>query len=151
MSGRFLGKKLSSFQIIIAGFMTVILIGTLLLALPASAKSGRWTAFRDAFFTATSAVCVTGLVVQDTATYWSVFGQIVILLLIQIGGLGIVSVAAFIARVSGKRITLLQRSMLRESISAHQVGGDVLQITARQITTLLNAEGRLIISFQIAR
>ena len=125
MNERFPGKKLSSFQIIIAGFLTVILIGTLLLALPASGKSGRWTAFRDALFTATSAVCVTGLVVQDTATYWSAFGQIVILLLIQIGGLGIVSVAAFIARVSGRRISLLQRSMLRESISAHQVGGVV--------------------------
>ncbi len=125
MSGHFLGKKLSSFQIIIVGFLAVILVGTLLLALPVSAKSGRWTAFPNALFTASSAVCVTGLVVQDTATYWSAFGQFVILLLIQIGGLGIVSVAAFIARVSGKRITLLQRSMLRESISAHQVGGVV--------------------------
>ena len=125
MSGRLLGKKLSSFQIIISGFVAVILFGTLLLALPISGESGRWTPLGDALFTATSAVCVTGLVVKDTATAWSGFGQAVILVLIQIGGLGIVSVTAFIATISGKRISLLQRSMLQESISAHQVGGIV--------------------------
>ena len=123
MSGRLFGKKLSSFQIIITGFLTVILIGTFLLCLPIAGKTGRWTPLEDALFTATSAVCVTGLVVRDTATAWSGFGQTVILLLIQIGGLGIVSVTAFIATLSGKRISLLQRSMLQESISAHQVGG----------------------------
>ena len=94
---RFLGKKLSSFQIIIAGFLDLILIGTLLLMLPVSAKDGQSAGFEDALFTSTSAVCVTGLVVKDTATFWSGFGQTVILILIQIGGLGIVSVAAFIA------------------------------------------------------
>ena len=123
MIGRVIRTKLSSFQIIIIGFLSVIMIGTLLLALPISAKVCRWTSFENAFFTATSAVCVTGLVVRDTAAYWSVFGQIVILILIQIGGLGIVSVTAFIATVSGKRISLLQRNMLQESISANQLGG----------------------------
>ena len=125
MSGRILGKKLSSFQIIITGFLALILIGTLLLALPVSSKAHRWTSFETALFTSTSAVCVTGLVIKDTAVYWSVFGQIVILLLIQIGGLGIVSVTAFIATVSGKKISLLQRSLLQESISAYHVGGIV--------------------------
>ena len=125
MIGRVIRTKLSSFQIIIIGFLSVIMIGTLLLALPISAKVCRWTSFENAFFTATSAVCVTGLVVRDTAAYWSVFGQIVILILIQIGGLGIVSVTAFIATVSGKRISLLQRNMLQESISTLQVGGVV--------------------------
>ena len=125
MIGRLLGKKLSSYQIIISGFLGVILIGTILLMLPVSAKQRIWTSPENALFTATSAVCVTGLVVQDTATYWSVFGQAVILILIQIGGLGIVSVTAFLATISGRRISLLQRSMLQDSISAHQIGGIV--------------------------
>ena len=125
MITRFLGKKLSSFQIIIIGFLGLILLGTLLLILPISVKDGYSVSIEDALFTSTSAVCVTGLVVQDTATYWSGFGQAVILILIQIGGLGIVSVAAFIAMISGKKITLLQRSMLQDSISAHQIGGIV--------------------------
>ncbi len=122
---RFLGKKLSSFQIIIIGFLGLILIGTLLLMLPFSAKQGHSASLEDALFTSTSAVCVTGLVVKDTASYWSGFGQAVILILIQIGGLGIVSVAAFIAMLSGRKISLLQRSMLQDSISAHQIGGIV--------------------------
>ena len=125
MSGRFFGKQLSIFQTIIAGFLAVILTGTVLLTLPAAAKSGQWTPFSDALFTAASAVCVTGLAVVDTATHWSYFGQAVILLLIQIGGLGIVSVTAMIAAASGRRVSLLQRSMLQESISAHQLGGVV--------------------------
>ena len=107
-------KKMSSFQIIIAGFIAVIMIGTLLLLLPLSSKAGLWTPFMDALFTSASAVCVTGLVVVDTAVYWSAFGQAVILVLIQIGGLGIVSVAAFLATLSGRKISLLQRSILQE-------------------------------------
>ncbi len=109
--------------------MAVILIGTLLLMLPVSSAQGEWTSFEDALFTATSAVCVTGLVVRDTAVYWSLFGQVVILILIQTGGLGIVSVTAFIATIAGKKISLLQRSMLQESINAHQVGG-IVKMTA---------------------
>lgn len=124
MSGRFLGKQLTSFQIITAGFLTVILAGTLLLSLPVSSAAGEWTAVQDALFTAASAVCVTGLVVRDTATYWSGFGQAVILILIQIGGMGIVSITALIA-ASRRKISLLQRSMLQESLSAHQLGGVV--------------------------
>ena len=120
-----LRKKLSSFQLIILGFLGLILIGTILLMLPISAESGRGTPFKDALFTSTSAVCVTGLVVKDTASYWSGFGQAVILILIQIGGLGIVSVAAFVAMISGKKITLKQRNMLQDTISAHQIGGIV--------------------------
>ncbi len=139
MNEHFPGKKLSSFQIIIIGFVIVILIGALLLTLPVSAKSGQWTAFRDALFTAVSAVCVTGLVVKDTAMTWSGFGQGVILILIQIGGLGIVSVAAFIATISGKRISLLERSMLQESISAHQVGG-IVRMTGFIFKTAFAAE-----------
>ena len=125
MGRRIFGKQVSSFQIVILGFAAVILLGTGLLMLPAASRAGGWTSIEDALFTATSAVCVTGLVVRDTGTYWSFFGQAVILLLIQIGGLGIVTVTAFIATVSGRKISLLQRSMLQESLSAFQVGGIV--------------------------
>ncbi len=116
----FIGKRLSSFQIIIAGFAAVILAGTLLLMLPVSACSGQWTSFEDALFTSTSAVCVTGLVVRDTGTWWSPFGQAVLLVLIQIGGLGIITVAAFITTASGRRLSLLQRSLLQDGISVQQ-------------------------------
>ena len=140
MSGRFLGKQFTSFQIIIAGFLAVILIGALLLTLPVSSAAGQWTSLPDALFTAASAVCVTGLVVRDTATFWSYFGQAVILILIQIGGLGIVSVTAVIAAAAGRKISLLQRSVLRESISAQQVGG-VVKLTGFVCRVALAAEG----------
>ena len=107
------------------GFMGVILTGTLLLMLPFATKTPGGASFMDALFTATSATCVTGLIVQDTATYWSEFGQIVILLLIQIGGLGVVTVAVAIALFSGKKIGLMQRTTLQEAISAPNVGGIV--------------------------
>ena len=81
-------RNLTSFQINILGFSCVILFGTILLMLPFSSRSGLATPFSDALFTSTSAVCVTGLIIHDTATYWSAFGQLVILLLIQIGGMG---------------------------------------------------------------
>lgn len=139
MSGRFWGKQFTSFQIIIVGFLTVILIGALLLSLPVSSAEGLWTSASDALFTAVSAVCVTGLVVKDTATYWSIFGQALILILIQIGGLGIISVTAMIAAASGRKISLMQRSMLQASISANQVGG-VVKLTAFVCRVALAAE-----------
>ncbi len=118
-------KHLSSAQIILFGFLGVILLGALLLMLPISSKSGNITPFLDAFFTSTSATCVTGLVVKDTATYWSEFGQFIILLLIQIGGLGVVTIAVSLAVLSGKKIGLMQRSTMQESISAPKIGGMV--------------------------
>ena len=118
-------RRLSSFQIIILGFAGVILLGALLLMLPISATARCVTPFHEALFTATSAVCVTGLVVQDTGSYWSVFGQVVILTLIQIGGLGVVTVAASFALLSGRRISLMQRSTMQDAISAPRVGGIV--------------------------
>ena len=125
---RSFSKKLSSFQIIIAGFGGLILLGTFLLMLPIASKNGQWTSLEDACFTSTSAVCVTGLVVHDTATYWSAFGKGVILCLIQIGGLGLVTVTAFIALLAGKKISLFQRNLLQESVSAPQVGGVVKMV-----------------------
>ena len=118
-------RKLSSSQIILFGFAGVILVGTLLLLLPFATNSGEGATFWDALFTSTSAVCVTGLIVQDTATYWSGFGQAVILLLIQIGGMGVITVAAAITMASGKKISLMQRSTMQDAISAPQVGGIV--------------------------
>ena len=117
--------RLSSFQIIILGFAGVILLGALLLMLPISTTAGGVTPFNETLFTATSAVCVTGLVVQDTGSYWSAFGQAVILTLIQIGGLGVVTVAASLALLSGRKISLMQRSTMQDAISAPQVGGIV--------------------------
>ena len=121
----YLQKKLTSSQIIIIGFASVILFGALLLMLPYATIDGNGAVFKDALFTATSAVCVTGLIVQDTATYWSYFGQGVILLLIQIGGMGVVTLAVAFTMLSGKRISLKQRSTMQEAISAPQVGGIV--------------------------
>ena len=118
-------NRFTSFQIIILGFIAIILIGALLLMLPVSSKAGIITPFNEALFTSTSAVCVTGLVVQDTATYWSLFGQGIILVLIQIGGLGVITIAVSFALLSGRKISLMQRSVMQEAISAPKVGGIV--------------------------
>ena len=118
-------KHLSSFRVITIGFGGLIILGALLLMLPVSSASGCVTPFGDALFTSTSAVCVTGLVVLDTGSYWSVFGQSVILLLIQIGGLGVVTIAVSIAMLSGRKISLMQRSTMQDAISAPKVGGIV--------------------------
>lgn len=118
-------KKLSSAQVISLGFALVILLGSLLLTLPFATRDGLGASFFDGLFTATSAVCVTGLILHDTATYWTEFGQFIIILLIQIGGLGVVTVAGAFAVLSGRRIGLMQRSTMQEAISAPSVGGIV--------------------------
>ena len=118
-------KHLTSFQLIILGFAGVILLGTVLLMLPVSSSERVPTPFHEALFTATSAVCVTGLVVKDTGSYWSLAGQTMILALIQIGGLGVVTVAASVSLLSGKKISLMQRSTMQDAISAPKVGGIV--------------------------
>lgn len=123
MSRIFKAKKMTSFQIIILGFASVILLGTILLMLPISSKEHVFTSFGDSLFTATSSVCVTGLVVKDTATYWSYFGQFIILILIQIGGLGVITIASFLAMLAGKKISLMQRQTIQNSLAAPQVGG----------------------------
>ncbi|MFA6935335.1 MAG: Trk family potassium uptake protein, partial [Sphaerochaetaceae bacterium] len=93
-------RGMSSSQLIILGFALTITIGALLLSLPCANVTGKPASLGDAIFTATSAVCVTGLVVQDTSTYWTVFGQVVILCLIQIGGLGVVTMSVAISMLS---------------------------------------------------
>lgn len=136
---RFVQRKLTSFQIIIFGFLGVILLGTIFLMLPFSNQSGSGASFLDALFTSTSAVCVTGLILHDTATYWSTFGQLVIMLLIQIGGMGVITVAASIAMISGRRISLMQRSTMQEAIAAPKVGG-IVRLTGFIIKTTLTIE-----------
>lgn len=132
-------KKLTSFQIIILGFFIVILLGTILLMLPVSRRDGCFTPFWDALFTSTSAVCVTGLVLHDTASFWSVFGQLVIIFLIQIGGIGVITAAAAFALISGRKISLMQRSTMQEAISAPKVGG-IVRLTSFIIKTTLLIE-----------
>lgn len=118
-------EKLTSFQIIILGFAGVILLGAILLMLPISSQSHTFTPFNQALFTSTSAVCVTGLVLLDTATHWSFFGQIIILILIQIGGLGVITVATLFVMLAGRKISLMHRQTMQNALSTPQVGGVV--------------------------
>lgn len=135
-----LRKRLSSARLITIGFAAVILAGALLLMLPIATRGPGHASFADTLFTSTSAVCVTGLVVQDTGTYWTAFGQVVIIALIQIGGLGVVTMAMSIFIVSGRRIGLMQRSFMQDSISAPQVGG-IIRLTGFIIKGTVLIEG----------
>ena len=139
-SHRRLACKLNYFQSIILLFAAVILIGAALLMLPISAQERTVTPFHEALFTATSAVCVTGLVVRDTASHWSAFGQAVLIVLIQIGGLGVITVGASFSLLSGRRISLSQRGRMQEAISAPKVGG-IVRLTGFVIRTSLMIEG----------
>lgn len=118
----------TTFQIIILGFAGVILLGSLLLCLPISTRSGESASYLDALFTATTSVCVTGLVTQDTGTYWSLFGQIIILILIQIGGMGVMTVAIMFGLMARrKRFSLIQRNTMQEAIAAPNLGNIIKQ------------------------
>lgn len=141
-------QRLSTFQIITFGFAAVILTGTLLLCLPISSRTQTATDFLTALFTATSSVCVTGLVLVDTATHWSLFGQFVILLLIQIGGMGVVTVTMMAVMVAGGKIDLRQRNLMRYSVSSGQIGG-VVKLTRFIIkfVFLIELSGTLAMSF----
>ena len=121
------GKKvcISPSQIIILGYLGLIFCGTGLLMLPWTTRDGLGASLGDALFTATSAITVTGLVVHDTMQYWSFFGQLVILLLIQTGGLGVVTMAIAVAVLTGQKIGFLLRWVMQESISAPQLAGIV--------------------------
>ncbi len=145
-------KSLSSFQVISLGFAILILTGTLLLMLPCSSRPAGGASFLDALFTATSAACVTGLSVQDTATYWSGFGQAVLLLLIQVGGLGIVTMAAAFSLLSGKKIGLRQRRIMQDAISAPQVGG-IVRLTGfiLRVTLLFELVGCVLLAPSFCR
>lgn len=118
-------KHMSAMKQIVLGYCTIILIGGTLLSLPISSRHGEFTSFMDAVYTATSATCVTGLIRFDTYTYWSTFGQLVILALIQIGGIGFMTIALSFITLTKHKIGFQSRMMMQESVAAPQVGGIV--------------------------
>ncbi|NLW44793.1 MAG: Trk family potassium uptake protein [Syntrophomonadaceae bacterium] len=129
-------KALTPAQLIVLTYIALILAGTLLLYLPFALKSGDYKNLLDALFTATSAVCVTGLTVVDTGTFYSSFGHAVILLLIQIGGLGLITVTTFYALLLGKRIGLRERVVLKQALKSDTLGGVVRLARAILMITL---------------
>lgn len=118
-------KRLSKVQTIALGFFLIIAVGTLLLMLPIASRDGHSTGFLNAFFTATSSTCVTGLVVVDTYTNWTLFGQVVILGLIQIGGLGFITIGMFFSVFLKRKIGLKERNLIQESVNTLQISGTV--------------------------
>lgn len=120
--------KLSAVQILALGFITLISVGGLLLSLPISSVNGEYTSLIDSLFTATSAVCVTGLITIDTGTHWNTFGQIIIITLIEIGGLGFMSFTTFIASVLGRKITLRDRLIMQEAMNTYGIQGMVKMV-----------------------
>ena len=118
-------KKLSSIQIIMLAFLLVIIIGSILLSLPISSVNRKSVPYVDALFTATTATCVTGLVTVPTISTWSVFGQIVILLLIQIGGLGIITVVAGMMMIFQCKININDKIIISDSFNLNSIGGIV--------------------------
>ena len=142
---RFL-KKWSSVQIITVGFLLLTLVGASILSLPIS-SNGQPTNFVDSLFTATSAVCVTGLVVFDTATHWSLFGKVVIISLIQIGGLGFMTIATMISLIRGKKINLKERLLIQESLNQIDLSG-IVNLTRKIIFMVfaIEAIGGIILS-----
>lgn len=118
-------QRISPMRLILWGYCLIILIGTILLALPAATRGPGSTPVTDCFFTATSATCITGLVRFDTFTHWTLFGQLVILFMIQTGGIGFMTVAILVLVLAGRKISLNQRMLMQNSISAPQLGGIV--------------------------
>ena len=142
-------NKLSQPRIFALGFFFVIAIGTLLLSLPIAVKPGEKITFLNSLFTATSATCVTGLVVVDTVTHWSIFGQLVILLMIQIGGLGFMTIGVIFSLFLRKKIGLRTRGMLQESINAERLGG-IIRLTKKMIggTIIIEGLGAIILAIR---
>lgn len=130
-------KNLSGMQLIAIGFFLLILAGTLLLMLPLSSRDGTVTPFMTALFTATSASCVTGLILTDTFTHWSVFGQLVLLMLIQIGGLGFITIGTAVSLLLRRKIGLKERGWIKESFNVLDIGGVVRLIRLVLRGTLL--------------
>lgn len=140
-------RGLTASRIIALGFAGTILLGTLLLMLPITHTNGQWLSFTDALFTATSAVCVTGLVVVDTGTFYNTFGQLIVLGLIQVGGLGIVTVASLFLVGLGRHIPYSQRTLLTESFNIDSTGGVIrLLLGVTRLTVSIEAIGALLLT-----
>ena len=136
-------------SIIALGFLAIILIVAALLMLPVSSASGTMTDPLTALFTATSAVCVTGLVVVDTAMHWSLYGKLVLITGIQIGGLGVMTVMALVSMLLGQRIGLRQRTLLQESVASLHIGGIVRLVRRAMIgTALVEGLGAVLLAFR---
>ncbi len=135
-------------QILVVGFLVLILIASLLLMLPLSSNEGTSTPFIDALFTATSAVCVTGLVVVNTLAHWSVFGKVIILFCIQIGGLGFMTLVSMLFIILGRRITLRNRLIMQEALNFNTTAG-IVKFTRYIVigTFLVEGIGALLLSF----
>ena len=147
----FLNKhtKLKPVQVLAIGFGFVIFAGALLLMLPISSAQGNWTNFVDCLFTSTSAVCVTGLITLDTGIYWSYFGKTVIISLIQIGGLGFMSLATLVFLLLGKKITLKERLVMQEAMNSFSLQGLVkMSKYVLYFTFSIEGIGALILSTQ---
>lgn len=141
--------KLNAVQILSVGFALVILTGAILLSLPISSQSGEPTNFLDSLFTSTTAVCVTGLVTVDTGTHWNYFGKTVIMVLIEVGGLGFMSFATLISLVLGKKITLKERLLMQEALNTFNIQGLVKMVKYVLVFTFsVQALGALLYSTQ---
>lgn len=141
--------QLSGVQILAIGFAVLILVGGILLSLPISSASGEYTNLLDSFFTATSAICVTGLVTLDTGTYWSAFGQTIIIILIEIGGLGFMAFTTLLAILLKRRITLRDRLIIQEAMNTFSIKGIVRMVEQIVIFTIsVQILGGLILSTQ---
>lgn len=141
--------KLNGVQILALGFIAVIIIGSVILSLPISSRSGESTNFLDAIFTSTSAVCVTGLITLNTSTHWSTFGQTVIMTLIEIGGLGFMSFAVLISLILGKKITLRERLIMQEAMNTYSIQGLVKMVKYVLVFTVsVQFFGALLLSTQ---
>ena len=144
--------RLTQTQMLVLGYCLIILLGACLLMLPAATREGVHTPFIDALFTSASASCVTGLIVRDTFQYWSTFGQIVILILIQIGGLGFMTIGAFFAIILRRKIGLWMRGTMQESVNALQLGGIVrLAKFIIKGTVLFEGAGALLLAIRFSR
>ncbi|MBQ6820031.1 MAG: Trk family potassium uptake protein [Clostridium sp.] len=141
--------NLNGVQILSLGFLTLIIIGAIILSLPISSQSGEATNFLDSIFTSTSAVCVTGLTTLDTSTHWSMFGQTVIMILIEIGGLGFMSFTVLISLILGKKITLRKRLLMQEALNTFSIQGLVRLVKYVLILTVsVQFFGALLLSTQ---
>ncbi|MDU1413163.1 MAG: TrkH family potassium uptake protein [Clostridium sp.] len=148
-AGIFKHRSFAPVQIIAIGFALTIFIGALLLRLPIATVEGVRTPFIDCLFTSTSAVCVTGLVTVDTGTYWSYFGKTIIIILIQVGGLGFMSFATLLSLIIGKKITLKERLIIRESFNSNSLQG-IVKLAKYILVFTFSIEflGALLLSFQ---
>lgn len=144
-----LKKHISQTQFIAYGFFLIIMTGTLLLMLPVSSRDGQVEPFLNCLFTATSATCVTGLVVVDTYQYWTLFGQLVIILMIQVGGLGFVTIGVTILLMMGRKIGLADRGLLKDSVNTLEIGG-IVRLTKLIVkgTLLIEGVGALLLAIR---